>query len=400
MAEEFVICPKTELDAIADVIRSKTGNTDTFKVEEIPDILNNISGGGADTSDATVTSADILSGKIAYGAEGKITGTIPSATAATLTPNDETQVAIAAGTYAEGDITVTAVPTETKNITSNGEYTPTEGKYFSSVSVNIPEETFETQSKTVTPTESQQEVKPDASYDGLSSVTVEAIPTNYVGSGVARQNATAIMPTKSAQTAIAAGTYAEGTVTVDAIPDEYITTTDANATSEEIFLNKTAYVNGEKVTGSFTIDEEITSQENVISAQDEMIANIISALEGKTAGGGGVTVPELITITWESVNTDFWGDGTIYRIRIQYLTINENNELVMVYTSYDTSGSINVVPNTFIYVESEHVSSEDYYPHITSANGELPFVSGGGSESAMCVFDLGYLGNHIAFEVN
>lgn len=44
------------------------------------------------------------------------------------------------------------------------------------------------QSKTATPSESQQTISPDSGYDGLSSVTVGAVSSTYVGSGITRRS--------------------------------------------------------------------------------------------------------------------------------------------------------------------------------------------------------------------
>ena len=56
-------------------------------------------------------------------------------------------------------------------------------------------------------------------------------------------------------------------------------TSDATASANEILQGETAYVDGKKITGTFTIDSELTTQ-------DDLIAQIQSALESKAAGGG------------------------------------------------------------------------------------------------------------------
>lgn len=82
--------------------------------------------------------------------------------------------------------------------------------------------TFSTQTKSVTLSETAQDITPDANYDGLSKVSVPGISKTYVGSGVTKQAAKTVTPTKSEQTAVAANVYTNGAVKVGAIPADYI----------------------------------------------------------------------------------------------------------------------------------------------------------------------------------
>lgn len=53
-------------------------------------------------------------------------------------------------------------------------------------------------------------------------------------------------------------------------------TSDATATAEEIFAGETAYGANGKITGTFTIEDEL-------SEQNDLISQIVSALQGKLA---------------------------------------------------------------------------------------------------------------------
>ena len=79
--------------------------------------------------------------------------------------------------YHNGSGTV-SIELEEKTVTTNGDVLPTAGKVLSKVIVNVDNDPT-LQEKTITPTKAEQIVSPDEGYDGLSKVTVNAIPANY-----------------------------------------------------------------------------------------------------------------------------------------------------------------------------------------------------------------------------
>lgn len=163
------------------------------------------------------------------------------------------------------------------------------------------------QAKTATPTKKQQSIAPDSGYYGLSGVTVAAIPDAYqdvtsvtaaegdvltgkvfVGAdgtvitgtmaNIGAANKTldvttisytipkgyhggsgkvqivletkTVTPTKQAQDITPTAGKVLSKVTVAAIPDKYVDTTDADAVAANILVDKSAYVKGAKIEGS------------------------------------------------------------------------------------------------------------------------------------------------------
>ena len=126
-----------------------------------------------DSQDATAAVAEILAGKTAYARGAMLTGTMPNngSVSGEISTKDG-QYSIPQGYHDGGGKVGIASAEKSKIIPGNIK----SGITILGVTGTYGGESIRTQSKTVTPSTSQQTVQPDVGYDYLASVTVAAIP--------------------------------------------------------------------------------------------------------------------------------------------------------------------------------------------------------------------------------
>ena len=177
------------------------------------------------TSD-TVTPETLLIGTTAHNAKGEtITGTVASGTAGTPTARKSA--------VSNNSVTVTPSVANTTGYITGGTKTGTGVKVSASELVSG--------NKALTPSETAQSGIDVANF---KTVSVDAISSTYVGSGVIRKAAATVAPSTSEQTVCASGVYTTGEQKVSAITPSIVGNLDASSFAASIV----AAVEGKGVT--------------------------------------------------------------------------------------------------------------------------------------------------------
>ena len=144
----------------------------------------------ADTSDATAVAAEILSGKTAYKAGSKLTGTMTNNGGVTGTISAKTgtgsSYSIPQG-YHDGSGSVTLDSTEAAKLIAGNIKT---GVTILGVTGTYGGEAVSAQTKNATPGFTAQTILPDTGYDYLSQVNLAAIPVVYADNAAGGQTCT------------------------------------------------------------------------------------------------------------------------------------------------------------------------------------------------------------------
>lgn len=179
------------------------------------------------------------------------------------------------------------------------------------------------QSKTATPTESQQVIEADNGYYALDKVTVEAISSSYVGSGVTRRNssdltangATVTAPagyySAQASKSVATGTAGTPTATKGTVSNHAVTVTPS-------VTNTAGYISGGTKTGtgvSVSASELVSGTYSVTSSGTKDVTNYASAsvpagTEGTPTATKGTVSNHSVSVTPSVTNTGGYISGT------------------------------------------------------------------------------------------
>lgn len=315
--------------------------------------------GGTVTISSMDSDTPIIAGTysvVAWGTSGS-GGTTPNLQEKSATPTTSVQTITPDSGYdGLSQVTVNAIPsnyiepTGNKEITANG--TGIDVAAYATVSVNVPSEEVSLQEKSVTPSTSTQTIMPDNGYDGLSQVTVAAMPTATQATPSITVSPSGLITAESTQSS---GYVESGTKSATKQLTTKAATTYTPGTANQTISS------GTYLTGVQTI----SGDSNLVAANIKSGVSIFG-VAGSYSGSGGSTgglVMKTGTTTSATIDT---GLSSISFITIYKDTLTATGLIQGVYSADE--GKLH-----YTYCSSYNY----YYKQCTNATSTASSVSGG-----------------------
>lgn len=320
---------------IAAAIRTKNGSSNTYYPNQMANAILAIPTGGS-----TINNQD-----------------------KTVTPTSSQQlVSYDSGYTGLGTVTVYPIPSQyivpegTLQVTTNGVKDVTN---YASINVNVPTgSTINNQDKSINPTESVQTITADSGYTGLGEVTIGAISSAYVGSGITRRDSDDLSASGATITA-PAGYYsaaASKSVTTMTLPTSAASSATSGYTSKATISRSTSaqYINippGYNSAGGYY----------VINAVANGTASAPSTISGTSAtvstGTNTLTLTKTVSVT-PVVSVGYVSSGTA------------TNSSVSLTASVTTKAAATITPGT----SNQTIAAGTYLTGAQTISGDANLV--------------------------
>lgn len=325
-----------------------------------------------DLTGTTATADKILQGYGAYGADGAwMDGTAVAGSGSAVSITDTTDAN--GGTIR----TITAVSLAGDTVTADkllSGYTAHNSLGEAITGTYVPSGSAIESNKTVSPSESQQIVTPSTGYDALAQVTVNAVSSTYVGSGIDRRDSTDLTAS-GATVSVPSGYYASNaskSVTSGSAGTPIATKGSVSNHSISVtpsVTNTTGYITGSTKTGTavtVSASELVSGSETKTENGTYDVTNLAELVVNVSSGASKNT--QIVQSTTRTNSSTLTAIGA-------ELTVSKSGKYDIYYACFRTNTSSSYTWGTRLYIDGTAQGTENTTWTNNQQNTHLTNVS-------------------------